>query len=146
MRGNQETVPNLTHGPRNTIFTSDLIITDWSSVFCEFSFSTLKPTVFIDTPMKVGNKSYKDLGIEPTDITLRNEVGVSFDPEKLEGLGDAVADMIDNAERWSDAIRAVRDKTIYNIGRGREAAGEYLLEAILAHQQERAAKEDGDDE
>ncbi len=130
----------------NTIFTSDLIITDWSSVFCEFSFSTLKPTVFIDTPMKVGNKDYEELGIEPTDITLRNEVGVSFDPEKLEGLGDAVADMIENADRWSETIRAVRDETIYNVGGGREAAGEYLLEAILSHQRQRADKEAENDE
>ena len=73
-------------------------------------------------------------------------MGVSFDPEKLEGLGDAVADMIENADRWSETIRAVRDETIYNVGGGREAAGEYLLEAILSHQRQRADKEAENDE
>lgn len=124
----------------DTVFTSDLIITDWSSVFCEFSFSTGKPTVFIDTPMKVGNPDYQELGIEPTDISLRNEVGASFDPADLSKLGDTVADMIANAGAWHDRIIAVREKTIFNVGRGGEIAGEYLLERMLAKQEERAQK------
>ncbi|NPD30877.1 membrane protein insertase YidC [Eggerthellaceae bacterium zg-1084] len=124
-----------------TVFSSDLIITDWSSVFCEFSFSTLKPTVFIDTPMKVGNPDWQELGIQPTDISLRNEVGVSFDPEKLDGLGDAVADMIGNADAWKQRIAEVRAKTIFNIGGGAEAAGAYLLDRMIAIQEARAEKE-----
>lgn len=124
----------------DTVFTSDVIITDWSSVFCEFSFSTGKPTVFIDTPMKVGNPDYQELGIEPTDISLRNEVGASFDPADLGKLGDTVADMIANADAWHDRIIAVREKTIFNVGRGGEIAGEYLLERMLAKQEERAQK------
>ncbi len=124
----------------DTVFTSDVIITDWSSVFCEFSFSTGKPTVFIDTPMKVGNPDYQELGIEPTDISLRNEVGASFDPADLGKLGDTVADMIANVDAWHDRIIAVREKTIFNVGRGGEIAGEYLLERMLAKQEERAQK------
>lgn len=48
-----------------TVFTSDILVTDWSSIFCEFCFSTRKPAIFIDTPMKVGNPDWKELGIEP---------------------------------------------------------------------------------
>lgn len=129
----------------SSIFTSDVLITDWSSVFCEFSFSTLKPTIFIDTPMKVQNPDWQEVGIEPTDISLRNKVGVSFDPGDLSGLADAVADMIQNPGRWSDRIEQVRGEMIYNVGHGGEAAGEYLLSAILAAQDARESG-DADDE
>lgn len=119
-----------------TVFTSDVLITDWSSVFCEFSFSTLRPSVFIDTPMKVGNPDWQELGLEPTDISLRNKVGRSFDPADLSGLGDAVAEMIAHPNAWSDKVEAVRNETIYNLGHAAGIAGEYLLERVLAKQDE----------
>ena len=121
----------------NTITTSDVIITDWSSVFCEFCFSTLKPAVFIDTPMKVGNPDWQELGIEPTDISLRNRVGVSFDPQHLDGLGDTVADMVKNPETWAKQVEKVRGETIFDIGHGAENAGEFILERMLAKQDEK---------
>ena len=119
-----------------TVFTSDVLITDWSSVFCEFAFSTLRPSVFINTPMKVGNPDWHDLGIEPTDISLRNKVGRSFDPADLSGLGDAVAEMIAHPNAWSEKVSAVRDEMIFNLGHAAEVAGEYLLERVLIKQDE----------
>lgn len=110
-----------------TIWTSDVLVTDWSSVFCEFSFSTGKPSVFIDTPMKVVNPEWEELGIEPTDITLRNRLGVSLPPERADELGKVVAEMIEHQADWHDKVFAVRDETIFNVGRSSEVAGEYLL-------------------
>lgn len=119
-----------------TVFTSDVLITDWSSVFCEFSFSTLRPSVFVNTPMKVGNSDWRELGIEPTDISLRNKVGRSFDPADLSGLGDAVAEMIAHPNAWSEKVSTVRDEMIFNLGHAAEVAGEYLLERVLIKQDE----------
>jgi YidC/Oxa1 family membrane protein insertase len=58
-----------------TIFLSDLLITDWSTIGYEFAFCTLKPCIFINTPMKIMNPNYKQYGIEPLDIALREKVG-----------------------------------------------------------------------
>ena len=117
-----------------SVYTSNLMITDWSSISAEFSFSTLKPTVFIDTPMKVSNKNWEKLGITPTDISLRNEIGVSYDPKNLSGLADTVADVVANPEKWAQQISDVRERTIYNLGKGGEVAGEYLLNTMLEKQ------------
>lgn len=122
-----------------TIWTSDVIVTDWSSVFCEFSFSTGKPSVFIDTPMKVANPDWEELGIEPTDISLRNELGVSLAPERAGEIGSVIADMIDNQDSWREKVLAVRERTIYNIGHSSEVAGEYLLADALEKQSLKAA-------
>lgn len=129
----------------DTVFTSDVLITDWSSVFCEFSFSTLRPSVFINTPMKVGNPDWRELGIEPTDISLRSKVGRSFDPADLSGLGDAVAEMIAHPNAWSEKVSAVRDEMIFNLGHAAEVAGEYLLERVLVKQDEENEEGDRDE-
>lgn len=123
-----------------SVFSSDVLITDWSSIFCEFSFSTLRPSVFIDTPMKVGNPDWAELGIEPTDISLRNRVGRSFDPAALSGLGDAVAEMIAHPDAWAGRIAGVRGETISNIGHAKEAAGKYLLDSVMSAQERHDAQ------
>ena len=92
--------------------------------------------MFINTPMKVGNPDWRELGIEPTDMSLRNKVGRSFDPADLSGLGDAVAEMIAHPNAWSEKVSAVRDEMIFNLGHAAEVAGEYLLERVLIKQDE----------
>lgn len=120
-----------------SIFESDVLITDWSSIFCEFTFSTLKPCIFIDTPMKVSNPDYEELGIIPTDILWRDQVGLSFKPNALDSLGDSVRMLIEDQAAWTDRIRKVRSKCIFNLGNGAETAGEYLVSCMLAKQEAR---------
>jgi len=120
-----------------TIFTSDILITDWSSVFCEFTFSTLKPCVFVDTPMKVNNPDWEKTGIEPTDITLRNRVGESFDPANAKEIGETVERMLASQEQWASKIEGIRGEMIFNVGHGGAAAGEYLLTSVLDAQARR---------
>ena len=118
-------------------FSSDILVTDWSSISCDFSFSTLKPTIFIDTPMKVGNPRWEELGLEPTDISLRNQIGRSLALEEVDQFADEVASMLAERASWHDRIRDVRAEFVYNLGRGAEVAGEFLLETVLAKQAER---------
>ncbi len=117
-----------------SIYTSDVLITDWSSISCEFSFSTLKPCIFIDTPMKERNTTWRDWNMEPTDITLRNEIGVSFAPDALEGLAETVDSMVAHPTDWSKRIQGIRNGFIFNLGHGGKIAGEYLLSAVLEKQ------------
>ena len=120
-----------------SIYTSDVLITDWSSISCEFSFSTLKPCIFIDTPMKERNTTWRDWNMEPTDITLRNKIGVSFAPDALDGLSQTVDSMISHPDDWSERIKDIRDGFIFNLGHGGKIAGEYLLSAVLEKQEAR---------
>ena len=126
-----------------SVLSASLLITDWSSVAEEFSFTTLRPSVFIDTEMKENNPDWSKIHSDPCDITLRNEIGRSFDPQKVDGLTKAVEEMFDNPLAWSDRIKEIRDNMIFNLGHGGEAAGTYILDRVLAHQEKRA--QDSDD-
>ena len=119
------------------IFTSDILITDWSSVAFEFTFSTLKPCVFFNTKMKENNPDWRQIDIEQTDVTLRNQVGVALEPAEAIHAGETVADMLANRERWTQTIEEIRSRFFFNLGHGGAAAGEYLLETMLEKQAER---------
>ena len=122
-----------------SIYSSDVMITDWSSVAFEFSFSTLKPTLFINTKMKVGNPHYEELGIVAKDIAWRDELGVSLDPNDLGGIREVIDDMVQNQSKWHDQIERVRSESIFNVGHGAELAGRYLLDAVIEHQEAKEA-------
>lgn len=122
-----------------SVFTSDILITDWSSVAQEFSFATDKPSIFIDTPMKVNNPDYEELGLEPTDISLRSEIGVALPLDGLDALPDTVAEMLANPQAWRDRIADSRDRHVFNLGFSAEVAGEFLLERLLELQKAQAS-------
>ena len=118
----------------DSILDADVLVTDWSSVFCEFSLVTLRPSVFVDTPMKVGNPEWRETGIEPTDISLRNRVGSSVAPGEVGRLGDLIEGMLADPGAWRERIERVRSEMIFNLGHGGEAAGRYLLGKVLERQ------------
>jgi len=122
-----------------TIWTSDILITDWSSVSFEFSFSTLKPCVFFNTKMKENNPEWREFDIEQTDVTMRNVIGRALEPAQAGEVHETVQAMLDDREGWSRRIAEVREGFFFNVGHGGEAAGEYLLSAVLEKQ---AAREE----
>ena len=123
-----------------SILDSDVLITDWSSVANEFSFVTLKPSVFIDTPMKVSNPNWQKLDMEPTDISLRNQIGKSVAVEDLATLPEIIDEMLAHPEDWHAKIEQVRGEMIYNLGHAAEVGGKYLLDLMLAQQQAREGR------
>lgn len=127
----------------SSILEADVLMTDWSSIAEEFSFTTLKPCLFVDTTMKELNHDWREItDWVPSDVSLRNEIGVSLDPKALDGLRAAVDDMVGNPGRWADHIESVRSQMIFNLGHGGEAAGKYLLEEVLAQQEKKKASND----
>ena len=124
----------------DSIYDADVLITDWSSISCEFAFATLKPCVFVDTPMKTCNPRWQELGIEPTDISLRNSIGRSVSMDALAGLGDTVDEMVAHPEAWRDAIADVRSTILQRGPRRRKSPEFILLERVLEKQ---ALREEG---
>lgn len=114
-----------------TIFTADLVVTDWSAISCEFSFSTLKPTLFINTPMKIMNKNYKKIKLEPLEFSLRKQIGIEIELDHLNRVADVVAELFSKQNEFHDRIRQVRQETFFNIGHSGEAGGKYIIQRII---------------
>ena len=103
-----------------SIFDSDVVITDWSGTAYEFSFVTGKPSVFVDTPMKVNNPEYEKLGIEPLEIALRDQVGIRLDPGRLEGAWEKTAELFERQKDYQERNIRLRNQYIANYGRSGE--------------------------
>lgn len=98
-----------------TVYEADVLITDWSSIAFEYSFATLKPSLFINTPMKVMNEDYAELGITPIDIELRNKIGRSIETDQLASLPEVVEELLSDNAFSKEALADIREKYIYHV-------------------------------
>ncbi len=129
--GAKDFVCELDFSDSSSIYNSDILITDWSATAYEFSYVTLKPSVFINTKPKIYNKEYKQIGIEPLEITLRDKIGRSFNPDSLDGIANAVNEMIDNADEYEKIILEARNKYVANFGESGKVAGRYIVNSLI---------------
>ena len=117
-----------------TIFTADLVITDWSGIAYEFTFATKKPALFINTPMKVLNPDYTKYTNLPLDITLRDQVGISLDLDKVRETRSTVDKLLDERDAYKQKIEEILHKCVFNIGGSGAAAGRYILKSLQKRQ------------
>lgn len=118
-----------------TVYEADALVTDWSSIAFEYAFSTLKPVLFINTPMKVVNPDYQELQTVPIDLLLRDKVGISLNPDCLDQAEASVRSLLYDNRFSGEALAALRDAYIYNVGRSGEVGAKYIIERLVEIQQ-----------
>lgn len=114
----------------NTVFNAELLITDWSGIAYEYAFTTKKPVVFIDTPMKIMNPEYKKLEIEPFNIWARNIIGQVIGLEDIKETKKIVDEVINNKMQYNKNINEMVDEYVYNLGNSAEVGGKYIIQTI----------------
>ena len=80
--------------------------------------------------MKVMNPEYDRIDVKPFDIRIRAQLGGELELSELDRAGAVAKDLLSRPEEFREIIRAVKEKEIYNPGRGAEAAGRYLVRRI----------------
>ena len=116
----------------DTVYRADLLVTDWSNVGYEFALSTLKPVMYINTPMKVMNPEYDKIDVVPFDIRIRAQLGGELELHELDKAGAMAADLLSRPEEYREIIQNVKEREIYNLGHGAEAAGRYIVKRLEA--------------
>lgn len=115
-----------------SIYQSDILITDWSGIAHEFAFATKKPAIFIDTPMKILNPDYQLYKSVPIDISLRNEIGVSVKVEELGRIADIVAELLAHGDVYAEKIDQALHHYIFNLGTSAAVGADYIESALAA--------------
>lgn len=118
-----------------TVYEADVLVTDWSSIAFEYAFSTLKPVLFINTPMKVVNPDYQELQTIPIDLVLRDKVGISLNPDSMEQVEEAVRSLLCDNRFSRESLAALRDAYIYNVGHSGEVGAKYIIGRLVEIQQ-----------
>ena len=125
-----------------TVYQADLVITDWSSIAFEYAFATLKPALFINTPMKIMNEDYKELEITPIDIELRDKVGKGVDMDKLSTLPQVVDELLRSDAFSKEALEKIRDSYIYHVGSSGEIGAQYIMDRLAWYKKKHEEEED----
>ncbi len=115
----------------DTVYQSDIVITDWSTISYEFSLTTMKPTLFINTPMKVINTYWTEYPMQPLDITLRNQIGKSLELSEVGRTLEVIHDMLENADLYHEQIAVVRTDLMSEFGRSAEIGGNYIINQLV---------------
>ncbi len=118
-------------------YSSDLMITDWSGISFEFSFATKRPTLFVNTKMKVLNENWQRIDCTPIEITLRDEIGMSIEKSDVKNIGEIVKDTFKRSTEYEKRIEAVLHKAVYNVGHSDPVGAKYILRRLVEIQEGR---------
>lgn len=121
----------------DTVFKADIMLTDWSGIAWEFAFTTQKPLVFINTPMKVMNPEYQKIDTVPLNIELRDVIGRSIDLDKLDTLPETIDYLFANKDAYYDKIGEILKENVYNIGNSSAVGAGYIIQSIKTKINER---------
>ncbi len=114
----------------STVFDAYLVITDWSDIGFEYAFTTKKPVLYIDTPMKIMNPNYKDIDIEPINIWARNKIGKSLSVEELNRIKETIRELLKDKDKYNKIITDVVNEYVYNLGKSSEVGANYIIDII----------------
>lgn len=114
----------------DTVFEADLVITDWSSIAYDYAYTTGRPVLFINTPMKVMNQEYQKIDTVPINILVRDEIGCSLDMDELDRVSECVETLLENSEQYCEKIERFVDEYVYNHGTSAEVGAKYIVSRI----------------
>lgn len=115
----------------DTVFNADILMTDWSGIAYEYSFTTLKPSLFINTPMKVMNPDYEEIDVVPFDIEVRERMGISVETDSLDTLPDVVERLLTGEDYSRERMREMREKYLYNISGSAQVGAKYIIRRLI---------------
>lgn len=125
----------------STVWEADLLITDWSGIAFEYAYTTKRPVLFINTPMKIMNPEYTRIDTVPINIMLRDRIGMSINPDNISMINERIKQLINDTEVYKEKISDFVAKYVYNQGCSAEIGANYIFEAVKLKINERKAKE-----
>ena len=120
-----------------TVFDADLLITDWSDIAWEYCFTTKKPVLFIDTPMKVMNPDWEKIEEKPMNLVRRKDVGRVLSLDELDHAAEAAEALLADQQRYRRVITDCLEQTVSHLGESARVEGDYIISAIQQKIKER---------
>ena len=114
----------------STVFEADLLVTDWSGIAYEYAFTTNKPVLFVDTPMKVMNPEYQKIDTVPINIWMRDVIGDRLDPAKAEETEEKVRNLLEQKDAYQEKIQKFVEEYVYNLGHSAEVGAKYIVQVV----------------
>ncbi len=115
----------------DSLLLADVLICDWSGIALEYAFGTERPVLFLDTPLKITNKRFRELGVTPLELSLRSKIGVIVSPKKLKTILQEIPNLIAKNANYKKRIAELRKQYVYDFGHSSEIGAQYILDLLL---------------
>ena len=103
-----------------SLLESDVLVCDWSAMAIEYALGLGKPVLFLDVPPRVRNPNYAELGIEPMEMRIRQELGIILPLDRVTDAPRQVAELLRGAAELRKRNAALREEWVFNFGRSVE--------------------------
>jgi len=103
-------------GETDSLLRSDILVSDWSGMAMEYALGLEKPVLFIDVPRRIRNPNWKELGIEPVEASIRQQVGEILSPESLDQAPAAIEHLLAAPGRYRNEIPKLREQKVFRLG------------------------------
>ncbi len=114
----------------DSLLKSDVLICDCSGIALEYAFGTERPVLFLDVPRKIRNENYRELGLDPIELSLRSELGIIVSPEDVATVPDKIEILLSEKKEYIEQISLLRKKYVYGFGRSSQIGAEHILDLI----------------
>jgi YidC/Oxa1 family membrane protein insertase len=128
-------------GESDTLFRSDILISDWSAMAIEYALGLEKPVLFVDLPRRIRNPDWQALGIEPQEASFRELAGDIVSPQQLAEAPEKITRLLENQQDFRQAMEKLRSKMVFNIGSSIELGAREIARLADEKALEREAKE-----
>jgi YidC/Oxa1 family membrane protein insertase len=112
----------------NSLFDSDVMITDWSGAGMDYGLGLEKPVLYIDLPPKARNDSWPDLEIEPFEIFVRTRIGALLSPDRLSDAPTKIRALLAEPQKFQIDVARLRQDWVFNFGHSSEAAADAIVD------------------
>lgn len=113
-------------GESDSLFRSDILISDWSAMAIEYALGLEKPVLFIDLPRRVRNPNWEALGIEPQEAAFRELAGDIVSPDNLDEVPQKIDQLLQGQEGFRRRMQELRSKMVFNIGNSIQAGAKEI--------------------
>ena len=111
----------------DSLLRADVLICDWSGIALEYAFGTERPVLFLDVPVKIQNQRFKELDIEPLELSLRSEIGVIVPLEKLGTVPQVISKLMADSVVFKERIAELRKQNVYGFGHSSDIGAQCIM-------------------
>ncbi len=111
-------------GESDSLFDSHVMITEWSGAGQDYGMGLEKPVLYIDLPPKSRNATWPELGIEPFESLVREQLGALLPAARIGEAPAVIRRLVSNPEQFRRHVAALRRDWIHNLGRSGPAGAE----------------------
>jgi YidC/Oxa1 family membrane protein insertase len=103
-------------GESDSLFRSDILISDWSAMAIEYALGLGKPVMFVDLPRRVRNPDWQELAIEPLEASFRELAGAVISAQNLAETDQVISRLLENQDEFQQTMQALCSQIVFNIG------------------------------